>query len=192
MGGIMTDGLLVRTPQQECNRIKCRLSKREVHFHRKLNVAVNEWLPVAINDCIMTVEEILSSADRYIQIEMQKSSILFFFLPTINSRSPTCSRPSFCAAPPSMILVTYMLLSPGMCWFPTPPAILKPSPVFPWKQAAGWSVVGWLFSSEVYVALPFGPLMSLISMMVSIMGLRRRTYSRTIEPATFRASTALL
>lgn len=48
---------------------------------------------------------------------------------TINNLSPTCSRQSFCAAPPSMILVTYMLLSPGMCWFPTPPAILKPSPV---------------------------------------------------------------
>lgn len=29
-------------------------------------------------------------------------------------------------------------------------------------------------------------------MMVSSIGLRRRTYSRTMEPATFRASTALL
>lgn len=29
-------------------------------------------------------------------------------------------------------------------------------------------------------------------MMVSIIGLRRRTYSRTMEPATLRASTALL
>lgn len=44
----------------------------------------------------------------------------------------------------------------------------------------------------VRVSPPFGPLMSLISMMVSSIGLRRRTYSRTIEPATFRASTALL
>lgn len=34
------------------------------------------------------------------------------------------------------ILVTYMLLSPGMCWFPTPPAILNPSPVCG-RQAAG-------------------------------------------------------
>lgn len=39
---------------------------------------------------------------------------------------------------------------------------------------------------------PLGPLTSLISMMVSSMGLRRLTYSRTMEPATFRASTALL
>lgn len=44
----------------------------------------------------------------------------------------------------------------------------------------------------VCLSPPFGPLMSLISMMVSSIGLRRRTYSRTMEPATFRASTALL
>lgn len=80
-----------------------------------------------------------------------KTSILWYILLqalkkqncglTIKSLSPTCSRPSFSAAPPSMILVTYMLLSPGMCWFPTPPAILKPSPVcvcvFAYMKAVG-------------------------------------------------------
>lgn len=69
-----------------------------------------------------------------------------FFTPTISSLSPTCSRPSFCAAPPSIILVIYMLLSPGMCWFPTPPAILKPSPVC---VAEIKGLVRWLLSVKV-------------------------------------------
>lgn len=66
---------------------------------------------------------------------------------TISNLSPTCSRQSFCAAPPSMILVTYMLLSPGMCWFPTPPAILKPSPV---KENACWYTKTFNLSVWIY------------------------------------------
>ena len=40
--------------------------------------------------------------------------------------------------------------------------------------------------------LPLGPLNSLISTTVSKMGRRLRTYSRTIDPASLSASTALL
>jgi hypothetical protein len=47
---------------------------------------------------------------------------------TAMSLSPVVSLPSCSAAPPSMIFVTNIPLSPGMCWFPTPPAILKPRP----------------------------------------------------------------
>lgn len=77
------------------------------------------------------------------QLNTDRNRVIFFFIHTIKSRSPTCSRPSFCAAPPSMILVTYMLLSPGMCWFPTPPAMLKPSPVL-YIQTRSWLVSGWV------------------------------------------------
>lgn len=78
-------------------------------------------------------------------ILLQALKVELIFVLTISNLSPTCSRPSFCAAPPSMILVTYMLLSPGMCWFPTPPAILKPSPVcvwvYTWEQLVSFWVV---------------------------------------------------
>lgn len=47
---------------------------------------------------------------------------------TAISLSPTASRPSCSAAPPSITLVTNIPLSPGMCWFPMPPAMLNPSP----------------------------------------------------------------
>ena len=48
---------------------------------------------------------------------------------TANNRSPTCRRPSCSAAPPSIILVTKIPWSLGMCSLPMPPAILKPKPV---------------------------------------------------------------
>lgn len=119
----------------------------------------------------------------------------------MSNLSPTWSLQSFCAAPPSMILVTYILLSPGMCWFPTPPAMLKPSPArgsLSLRESAATRLCG-LFQEQTcrrgrftsFIS-PLGPLTSLISMMVSSIGLRRLTYSRTMEPATFRASTALL
>lgn len=43
-----------------------------------------------------------------------------------------------------------------------------------------------------FSCLPLGPLNSLISTTVSRIGLLRRTYNRTMEPASFSASTALL
>lgn len=43
--------------------------------------------------------------------------------------SPTDNLPSSSAAPPAIILVTKIPSSSSTCWFPTPPAILKPRPV---------------------------------------------------------------
>lgn len=42
--------------------------------------------------------------------------------------SPTRNVPSASDAPPGMIFVTKMPLSPGAHWFPTPPAMVKPRP----------------------------------------------------------------
>ncbi len=87
-----------------------------------------------------------SLKDLHILLQALKMELICVL--TINNLSPTCSRPSFCAAPPSMILVTYMLLSPGMCWFPTPPAILKPSPICEYESS--WLVSG-LCVWQIYV-----------------------------------------
>lgn len=53
--------------------------------------------------------------------------------------------------------------------------------------------LSWVCSCESSVILlPLGPLNNLISTTVSKMGRLLRTYSRTIDPASLRASTALL
>lgn len=119
---------------------------------------------------------------------------------TASSLSPIWSLPSLCAAPPSIILVTQMLLSPGMCWFPTPPAMLKPRPA---EGQTERIEVGGVRSQGKHSfhtpthkkpveSQPLGPFTSLSSSTFSHTGFLRRMQSRTSEPASFRASTARL
>lgn len=93
-------------------------------------VRVTEVFAVFSCAIIYIIKKILEVSAKHLHNEMYSCKFLKSISSwlTISNLSPICSRLSFCAAPPSMILVTYMLLSPGMCWFPTPPAILKPSP----------------------------------------------------------------
>ena len=43
------------------------------------------------------------------------------------------NRPYWAAAPPAIILVMKILESSPMCGLSVPPAMLKPSPEFPWE-----------------------------------------------------------
>lgn len=55
-------------------------------------------------------------------------------LTTVTKYKTYRNLPSWAAAPPAIILVMKILESSPMCGLSVPPAMLKPSPEFPWGQ----------------------------------------------------------
>lgn len=92
------------------------------------------------------------------------------FVFTLNSLSPILRRPSTAAAPPSIIFVTYIPLSPGMCWLPMPPAIEKPKPRSPFTRSISLICVA---AGGFFL----------------LMTLKRKQFLRIHQPLTFQFTT---